>query len=82
MKVELTPHQERFIARKMKSGGYGSPDEIIREALRVYEVAERELYDPELEAALRHSLTSPVKKYQKNHFTRLAGRRLSLPSHE
>lgn len=74
MKVELTPHQEKFIARKMKSGGYASPGEIIREALRVYEVAERELYDPELEAALRHSLSSPLKKYRKNHFAGLCGR--------
>jgi putative addiction module CopG family antidote len=80
MKVALTPHQEKFIARKMKSGGYASPDEIVREALRVYEVAERDLYDPELEAALRHSLSSPAKKYQKNHFTRLAGRRPSSTS--
>ena len=74
MKVELTSHQEKFIARKMKSGGYASPDEIIREALRVYEVSEREVYDPELEAALRHSLSSPAKKYRKNHFRRLATR--------
>ena len=77
MKIELTPHQEKFIARKMKSGGYASPDEIIREALRVYEIAETDAYDPQLEAALQHALSSPLKKYQKNHFRRLASHRRS-----
>ena len=80
MKVQLTPHQEKFIARKMKSGGYASPDEIIREALRVYEVAETDAYDPPLEAALQYALSTPAKKYQKNHFKGLATRRRSSES--
>jgi len=42
MKVLLTPHQEKFVGRKMKGGGYLSQDEVIREALRVYELVEQE----------------------------------------
>ena len=34
MKVLLTQHQEKFVGQKMKGGGYLSPDEVIREALR------------------------------------------------
>ena len=72
MKVALTPHQEKFIASKMKSGGYLTPDEIVREALRVYELVEQDDSDPALEAALRHSLRSPLKKYRPGHFSSLA----------
>ena len=72
MKVALTPHQEKFIASKMKSGGYLTPDEIVREALRVYELVEQDDSDPALEAALRHSLRSPLKKFRPGHFSSLA----------
>ena len=74
MKVALTPHQEKFIASKMKSGGYLNPDEIVREALRVYELVEQDDSDPALEAALRRSLRSPLKKYRPGHFASLAPR--------
>jgi putative addiction module CopG family antidote len=74
MKVVLTPHQVKFVATKMKTGGYLTPDEIIREALRVYELVEQDDSDPALEAALRHSLRSPVKKYRPGHFSTLAKR--------
>ena len=72
MKVLLTPHQEKFVSRKMKGGGYLSHDEVIREALRVYELIEQEDHDLRLEAALRHSLRSPLKKYKPGHFANLA----------
>jgi putative addiction module CopG family antidote len=72
MKVVLTPHQERFVGRKMKGGGYLSAGEVIREALRVYELVEQEDYDPQLEAALRHSLRSPLRKYKPGHFAAVA----------
>ena len=72
MKVSLTTHQEKFIAKKMKSGGYLSEGEIIREALRVYELVEQDDGDPVLEEALRHSLRSPLKKYQTGHFASLS----------
>lgn len=71
MKIALTRHQEKFISEKMKGGGYLSEDEVIREALRVYELVEQEDADPELEAALRHSLRSPLKRYNPGHFAAL-----------
>jgi putative addiction module CopG family antidote len=74
MKIALTPHQQKFISQKMKTGGYLSPDEIVREALRVYELVEQEDSDPALEAALRHSLRSPLKRYRSGHFSSLARR--------
>ena len=74
MKVLLTPHQERFVGQKMKGGGYLSKDEVIREALRVYELMEQDDSDPQLEAALRHALRSPLKKYKRGHFAALATR--------
>ena len=72
MKVRLTSHQQKFVARKMKGGGYLSEDEVIREALRVYELVDQEDRDPELESALRHSLRSPLKKHKTGHFASLA----------
>lgn len=72
MKVALTPHQEKFIGKKMEGGGYLSRSEVIREALRVYEMIEHEDADPELEAELRRSLRSPLKKYRQGHFSGLA----------
>jgi putative addiction module CopG family antidote len=74
MKIALTPHQQKFISQKMKSGGYLSPDEIVREALRVYELVEQEDSDPALEAALRHSLRTPLKRFRPGHFSSLARR--------
>jgi len=72
MKVSLTPHQASFIEKKMKTGGYRSRSEIVREALRVYELVEEGDSDVELEEALRQALRSPAKKYAKDHFSNLA----------
>ncbi|HUA02082.1 MAG TPA: type II toxin-antitoxin system ParD family antitoxin [Candidatus Aquilonibacter sp.] len=33
MKISLPPELERLIAEKVRSGRYGSPDEVIREGL-------------------------------------------------
>jgi len=74
MKVSLTPHQASFIEKKMKTGGYRSRSEIVREALRVYELVDVEDFKLELEDSLRQALRSPLKKYRKNHFSNLAAR--------
>ncbi len=50
---------------------YVSRYEAIREALRVYELVEQKDNDPQLEAALRQALRSPLKKYQPGHFAAL-----------
>ncbi len=56
----------------MKGVGYLSQDELIREALRVYELVEQEDSDPQLEAALRHALRSPLKNFKPGYFASLA----------
>ncbi len=61
MKVLLTPHRGKFVDRKMKGGGYLSPDEVVREALRVYELVEQEDNDLQLEAALAAPLQFAVE---------------------
>ena len=73
MKISLTLQQEKFIGRKVKGGGYRSPSEVVREALRVYELVEQEDDNPELAAALRQALRSPLKKYKPGHFAALSG---------
>ncbi|MBI2928341.1 MAG: type II toxin-antitoxin system ParD family antitoxin [Verrucomicrobia bacterium] len=40
MKIELTPRQQRYIHDKVKSGAYGSPDEVVREGLRLLEAGD------------------------------------------
>jgi putative addiction module CopG family antidote len=80
MRISLTEHQEEFIDEKMKGGGYLSQGEAVREALRVYELVEKDGSNQELEDALLHSLGSPMKKYVPGHFAALAthsGRRSS-----
>ena len=37
MNVSLTKELETFVSRKVKSGGYGSASEVIRESLRLLE---------------------------------------------
>lgn len=37
MNVHLTPELEQFVRNKMKSGGYNSASEVIREAIRLLE---------------------------------------------
>jgi len=37
MHVNLTPHLDRFVLRKVKSGRYNNASEVIREALRKLE---------------------------------------------
>jgi len=74
IRVSLTKDQEKFIANEMKSSGYLSQGEVLRETLRVHELVEQEGSDPELEEALRHSLSGPLSKYKAGHFAALAKR--------
>ena len=40
VKITLTPHLEKFVQSKVKSGGYEDNSEVIREALRLLEKTE------------------------------------------
>jgi putative addiction module CopG family antidote len=37
MRIDLTPRHKRYIDNKVKSGAYASPDEVVREGLRLLE---------------------------------------------
>ncbi len=80
MRISLTEHQEKFIDEKMKGGGYLSQGEVVREALRVYELVEKDGSNQELEDALLHSLGSPLKKYVPGHFAALGALSVRKPS--
>lgn len=41
MTISLTPHLDQYVRRKLKSGGYASASEIIREALCIMERVEK-----------------------------------------
>jgi putative addiction module CopG family antidote len=71
MRISLAAHQEKFIAKKLKSGGYRSRSEVVREALRVYELVEEKDHDHDLEEDLNKALRGPAKKYTTNHFSNL-----------
>jgi putative addiction module CopG family antidote len=40
MNINLTERHERYIARKVESGAYASPEEVVREGLRLLEAHE------------------------------------------
>jgi putative addiction module CopG family antidote len=37
MNIALTPRHRRYITTKVKQGDYGSPDEVVRQGLRLLE---------------------------------------------
>ena len=37
MRIELTARHKRFVDEKVRSGAYGSSDEVVREGLRLLE---------------------------------------------
>lgn len=46
MKISLSPEVERLIAEKVKSGRYGSADEVVREGLGLLQERERQRIAP------------------------------------
>jgi len=57
--VSLTPELKDLVIAKVRSGRYGNASEVIREALRNWELG-HEVEDPELEAAIVEGLQSPL----------------------
>ena len=41
MNVSLTPELEKYVAKKVNSGMYGSASEVLRDALRLHEEQDR-----------------------------------------
>jgi len=60
MKIELTPRHKQYIDDKVKSGAYGSPDEVVREGLRLLEAEEqRNQRIARLQADVEKGFTGP-----------------------
>lgn len=61
MKIELTARHERYIEDKVKSGAYSSPDEVVREGLRLLEAGdERTRRLAWLQAEVERGFTGPT----------------------
>jgi putative addiction module CopG family antidote len=65
MKIELTPRHARYIEDKVKSGAYGSPDEVVREGLRLLEAGdERTRRLAWLQAEVERGFTGPTTPWR------------------
>jgi putative addiction module CopG family antidote len=61
MNVTLTPRHKRYISAKVKSGAYGSPQEVIREGLRLLEAEdERQRRLGWLQAEVEKGFAGPI----------------------
>lgn len=54
MAITLSDETEKLVQERMSKGGFASPDELVRAALRVLD--EQEPFDPELDEILREGL--------------------------
>ena len=61
MKISLVPGLEKFVAKKMRSGDYQDPSEVIRESLRRWKEQEQAtvLERDWLEKQIQEGLDSP-----------------------
>ena len=60
MKIDLTQRHKRYIDDKVKSGAYASPDEVVREGLRLLEAEdERSRRIDWLRAEVEKGFTGP-----------------------
>jgi antitoxin ParD1/3/4 len=62
MNVPLTPQQEKLIKQKVKSGEYGSPDEVIDAALRLLEQRDKKL------ASLRQDVRAGLDQLERGEY--------------
>ncbi|HYV29145.1 MAG TPA: type II toxin-antitoxin system ParD family antitoxin [Candidatus Eisenbacteria bacterium] len=82
MRITLTKDLEKFIAGKVRSGGYTNASEVVREALRDL----RSLDDPaandsrELAELLLPAVRGPHRPLTARHFAQLRERARRRPS--
>lgn len=60
MNISLTPHLEKIVHDRVKSGRYASASEVIREALRLLDARDRS-QDPDL-AQLRADVSAGLEQ--------------------
>lgn len=72
MKIILTPRHERYIADKVKSGAYGSAEEVVREGLRLLEAAdERQERIAWLQAEIEKGFDGPITRWTRKDSDRM-----------
>jgi len=72
MNIVLTPRHERFISRKVKSGAYGSAEEVVRDGLRRLEADdERQQRLTWLREEVEKGFTGPATPWTKQDAERV-----------
>ena len=75
MDIALTPRHRRYIETKVKSGAYGSPDEVVREGLRLLESEdERHQRLTRLRQEVENGFTGPFTPWTKKDSDRVRQR--------
>ncbi len=80
MNVSLSPHFDKLIAEKVKSGNYNSASEVIREALRLLEEKEarEKAYTTFMKKEIEKGMASPLKPWNLQEFLEEARRRIQV----
>jgi len=72
MNIALTARHKRYVAEKVKSGDYGSAEEVVREGLRLLEAEdERRLRVARLQAEIEKGFASPATPWTRNDSERV-----------
>lgn len=76
MNITLTKDLKKFVAAKVKTGGYADASEVVREALRDLRTNDdpAELDSPELAALLLPAVRGPHRPLTARHFAQLRQR--------
>jgi antitoxin ParD1/3/4 len=69
--VSLTPQQDAFVAKMVKTGEYQNASEAIRDALRVLQLRRKE--DALKLKALREQLAVGIEELERGEFTEIEG---------
>jgi putative addiction module CopG family antidote len=80
MDIQLTPEMEAFIAEQVRSGKYLDASDVVRDALRTFNLMNGPYESPELEAMLLEAVEGPHEPYTRETLERI--RREALRDHE
>ncbi len=80
MNVSLSPHFDKLIAEKVKSGNYNSASEVIREALRLLEEKEarEKAYTAFMKKEIEKGMQGPFKERDAKSFLEEAHKKFGL----
>ncbi len=81
MHISLTKDLEKFVAGKVRAGGYSNASEVVREALRELRSKEdpAEIDSRELAELLLPAVRSPHRPLTQKHFDQIRQRALREP---